>query len=148
MNLLNFLPNIISSITDVNTNKNQRVCLLKTIAIASNLHPIQKRYLIAHGLGHHLFHQQNSKGYIRLHEEGILGSKEMRKIEIGRKERQADLFASYLLIPEEKLNKLLNEEWMKDSSNPISELAEEFQVPEELMRRRLEFEKLIKGKQI
>lgn len=75
---------------------------LKTIAIASDLHPYQRKYLIAHGLGHHLFHRKNSRGYIRLHEEGLFGSKKMGKIEIGRKERQADLFAAYLLIPEEK----------------------------------------------
>ena len=114
---------------------------LKTIAIASNLHPYQKRYLIAHGLGHHLFHQHNSKGYIRLHEKGVFGCKEMGRIEISRKEGEADIFASYLLISEEKLNPILDEEWLKESLNPISELAEEFQVPEELIRKRLEFGK-------
>lgn len=71
----------------------------------------------------------------------MFGSKELGRIEIGRKEREADLFAAYLLIPEEKLNELLSEEWLKDSPDPVSELAEEFQVTEELMRKRLEFEK-------
>lgn len=63
----------------------------------------------------------------------------MGKIEIGRKEREADLFDAYFLIPEEKLNKILKEEWLKDFPDPISELAEEFRVTEELMRKRLEF---------
>ena len=65
----------------------------------------------------------------------------MGRIEMGRKERKDDLFApTYLLIPEEKLSKILSEEWLKDSCNPVAELAEEFQVKEELMRKRLEFE--------
>lgn len=56
--------------------------------------------------------------------------------------------SAYFLIPEEKLNSLLEEDWLNSSSNsssdPISELAEEFQVTEELMKKRLEFEKLFK----
>lgn len=115
---------------------------LKTVAIASNLNPYQRRYLIAHGVGYYLFHERNSRGYVRLHQEGIFGSKEIGRIEIGRKERQADLFAAYFLIPEEKINQHLNEEWLKESPNPISELAEEFQVSEQLIRKRLDFERV------
>jgi hypothetical protein len=33
----------------------------------------------------------------------------------------------------------LKEEWVRDSLNPILELAEAFQVIEELVRKRLEF---------
>ena len=117
---------------------------LKTIAIASNLHHYQRRYLIAHGLGHHLLHRENNRGYIRLHEEGLFGSRVMGKIEIGRKEREADLFATYLLIPEERINWILNEEWVKDTSNLIYELAEKFQVSDDLMRKRLNFRRLDK----
>lgn len=50
----------------------------------------------------------------------------MGRIEIRRKEREADIFATYFLIPEEKLNQILNEEWLKESSNLFSALAEEF----------------------
>jgi Zn-dependent peptidase ImmA (M78 family) len=110
---------------------------LETIAIASNLHPYERKCLIAHGLGHHLFHNNNKKGYIRLQEEGLFGSRELGKIEISRKEREADLFATYLLIPTEKLNKILD--WFKESLNPIAELGEEFEVTPDLIKKRLEF---------
>ncbi|KPV62602.1 MAG: hypothetical protein AOA65_1729 [Candidatus Bathyarchaeota archaeon BA1] len=43
-------------------------------------------------------------------------------------------------MPEEKLNVILREEWVKESPDPILELAEEFQVSENFMRKRLEFE--------
>jgi Zn-dependent peptidase ImmA (M78 family) len=112
---------------------------LKTIALASNLYPCERKCLIAHGLGHHLFHNDNKKGYIRLQEEGLFGSRELGKIEISRKEREADLFATYLLIPEEKLNSILEQDWIKESPDPIPELAEEFQVSPYFMRKRLKF---------
>ena len=40
--------------------------------------------------------------------------------------------------PEEKLNAILREEWVKDSPDPVPELAEEFQVSGNFMRKRLE----------
>jgi Zn-dependent peptidase ImmA (M78 family) len=112
---------------------------LKTIAIASNLSLSQKRYLISHALGHHLFHRRNGVGYIHLRQRGLWGSKTIGEMEIGRKEREADVFASYFLIPKEKLNPILAEDWFAESANPIADLAEQFQVPEELVRKRLEF---------
>jgi Zn-dependent peptidase ImmA (M78 family) len=79
------------------------------------------------------------RDYISLHEKGIFGSLELGRIEIATKEREADLFAAYFLIPEEKLKLILEEKRVKTSSNPIPGLAKKFQVPEELMRKRLEF---------
>jgi Zn-dependent peptidase ImmA (M78 family) len=40
------------------------------------------------------------------------------------------------LIPEDKLNEKLREEWVKESPDPIPELAEEFQVSENFMRKK------------
>jgi len=40
------------------------------------------------------------------------------------------------------LNKKLKEEWVIESSDPIPELAEEFQVSENFMKKRLEFKSL------
>jgi Zn-dependent peptidase ImmA (M78 family) len=54
-------------------------------------------------------------------------------------EKEAEVFAAYLLIPEEKLNELLNQDWVKESLDPIRELAEEFQVSPHFMKKRLEF---------
>ena len=116
---------------------------LRAIAIKPNLHPYERKYLIAHALSHHLFHRKDLwRDYISLHEKGIFGSLELGKIEIESKEREADIFAAYFLIPEEKLKLILEEERLRKSLNPISQLAEKFQVPEELMRKRLEFGKI------
>lgn len=53
--------------------------------------------------------------------------------------KEAEVFTAYLLIPEEKLDEILKEEWVKEHPNPIPELAEEFQVSENFMKKRLEF---------
>jgi Zn-dependent peptidase ImmA (M78 family) len=53
------------------------------------------------------------------------------------KKKKLKIFAAYLLIPEDKLNEKLKEEWVKESPDPIPELAEEFQVSENFMRKRL-----------
>jgi Zn-dependent peptidase ImmA (M78 family) len=112
---------------------------LKAIVIKLNLHPYERNYLIAHALGHHLFHQLGvNRNYFNLHQKGLFGSLELGRSEIRRKEREADIFASYLLIPEEKLNPLLEE-----AAYSIPELAEEFQVPEELIIKRLELKKIL-----
>ena len=63
---------------------------------------------------------------------------------VREQEREAEVFATYLLIPEEKLNAILKEEWVKESPDPIPELAEEFQVSENFMRKRLELKKMLK----
>jgi len=42
------------------------------------------------------------------------------------------------------LKLILKKKWVKESLNPIPQLAEKFQVPEELTRKRLEFEKMQK----
>jgi Zn-dependent peptidase ImmA (M78 family) len=110
---------------------------LRAIAIKPNLHPYERKYLIAHALGHHLFHRMDLfRDYISLHEKGIFGSLELGKFEIATKEREADIFAAYFLIPDEKLKLILEEERVKTSSNPIPGLAKKFQVPEELMREK------------
>jgi Zn-dependent peptidase ImmA (M78 family) len=58
------------------------------------------------------------------------GSREERR-------KRLEVFAAYLLIPEDRLNEKLKEEWVKESPDPIPELAEEFQVSENFMRKRL-----------
>jgi Zn-dependent peptidase ImmA (M78 family) len=54
-------------------------------------------------------------------------------------EKEAEVFAAYLLIPEDKLNEILEQDWVKDSPDPIPELVEEFQVSPHFMKKRLEF---------
>lgn len=55
-------------------------------------------------------------------------------------EREADLFAAYLLVTEERLKSVLSEGWAKDEDDPVLALSLEFGVPEELMRERMVYE--------
>ena len=112
---------------------------LRVIVIDPSLHPYKKRHLIAHGLAHHLFHRNRKVNYF--HDQGKYF---LKNLDVIQQEREAEVFAAYLLIPEDKLNVLLKEEWIKESLNPISELAEEFQVSEHFMRKRLGFEKMLR----
>jgi len=108
------------------------------IVIDPNLHPYKKRHLIAHGLAHHLFHRSMKVNYFLDERDDRFNYWKQR-----RQEKEAEIFAAYLLIPEDKLNEKLREEWVQESSDPIPELAEEFQVSENFMRKRLELEKLL-----
>ena len=107
---------------------------LKVIVIDPDLHPYKKRHLIAHALAHHLFHQKRKANYFLDDKDDFTN-----KLKVREKEREAEVFAAYLLIPEDKLKELLSQEWVKEHPNPIPELAEEFQVSENFMRKRLEF---------
>jgi len=108
---------------------------LGVIVVDPSLHLYKKRHLIAHGLAHHLFHRQRRVNYFLDQKDDFLNDLRIRK-----QEKEAEVFAAYLLIPEKKLNAILKEEWVKNSPDPISELAEEFQVSENFMRKRLKLE--------
>ena len=60
-----------------------------------------------------------------------------KSFKIIRQEREAEVFAAYLLIPDEKLNAFLNEEWASGSIDLIPELAEEFQISDNFMNKRM-----------
>lgn len=83
----------------------------------------KKREYIAHELGHYFFHSGNMLFY-----------KRKDPIMVSRDERRAEEFALYLLVPEDRLKKLIN---VLDPPS-IEELAEEFGVTVEFMAKRLE----------
>jgi Zn-dependent peptidase ImmA (M78 family) len=112
---------------------------LGVIVIDPNLHLYKKRHLIAHGLAHHLFHREKRVNYFLDQTKNFLKS-----LDVKRQEREAEVFAAYFLIPEEKLNAILKEEWVKESPDPVPELAEEFQVSPHFMRKRLKFREAFK----
>jgi Zn-dependent peptidase ImmA (M78 family) len=116
---------------------------LKAIAIRPSLPHYERAYLLAHGLGHHILHASGlHRDFVHMHVKGVFGSLEWGRIEILRREREADLFACYLLIPDSQLQPLLDEDWVRESNDLVWQLAVEFEVPKELMRQRLEFEQL------
>jgi len=110
---------------------------LKTIVVDPELHSYEKRHLILHGLAHHLFHRNKTANYFVDEDKNFLESLKIRK-----EEKEAEVFAAYFLIPEEKLDEILKEDWVKESPDLVSELAEEFQVPKDLIEKRLEFKRL------
>jgi len=107
------------------------------IVVDPNLHPYKKRHLIAHGLAHHLFHRNSRANYFLEDRNDLFNDWVVKQ-----QEKEAEVFAAYLLIPEEKLNQMLQQDWIKEYPNPIHELAEEFQVSENFIRKRLKFKKL------
>jgi len=103
------------------------------IVVRSDLSVREKRELIAHALGHHLFHAGNHLAM------------QKRIYSFGNyHEKQANSFAACLLMPLSKLSRL-----MGDRAR-IDEIADHFQVQEELVRLRLmiwaNFEKDLSGK--
>lgn len=107
---------------------------LGVIVIDPNLHPYKKRHLISHGIAHHLFHREKRVNYFLDQTKNF-----MKSLDVRRQEREAEVFAAYFLIPEDKLNAILKEEWVTNSPDSTPELAEEFQVSENFMRKRLDF---------
>lgn len=102
------------------------------IVVRSDLSVREKRELIAHALGHHLFHAGNHLAM------------QKRIYSFGNyHEKQANAFAACLLIPLSKLSRLI-----ADCAR-IDEIADNFRVTEELVRLRLmiwaNFEKDLSG---
>lgn len=88
------------------------------IGIAAGLGIVEHRYLAAHALAHHLLHSGNQLAFFGL-----------QMVLLKKQEREADICAAHILIPEAELMKL------KMSS--IWEVAEYFGVPEELAKNRI-----------
>lgn len=103
-----------------------------SIVVRADLSVREKRELIAHALGHHLFHAGNHLAM------------QKRIYSFGNyHEKQANAFSACLLIPLSKLSSL-----MADRAR-IDEIADHFGVTEELVRLRLKiwanFEKDLSG---
>jgi hypothetical protein len=88
------------------------------IGIAKGISSEERRYLIAHALGHELLHRGNQ-----------LSFHGWRKTNVAQQEREADEFAAHVLIPASQLEKCEDlQTW---------EIAERYGVPEELVRLRI-----------
>jgi Zn-dependent peptidase ImmA (M78 family) len=90
------------------------------IVIKDDLPVEEKRELIAHALGHHFLHAGNH----------LVFAQYIYSID-NYQERQANVFAAYLLIPDEKLQKILYPDVL------TFELAEKFEVTSKFMEFRL-----------
>lgn len=114
---------------------------LKSIALRPGLPPHERRYLLAHGLGHHVLHREGaSRDYLNHHAAGTGNSSHLGQSNFAKLESEADLFASYLLVPESALRPILDAQSAQSSEDPVTQLAIEFQVPTEAIRVRLVYE--------
>ncbi len=84
------------------------------IKVAKNLFPLQRRYAIAHDLGHYVLHS-------KFGEYQLTASASPLNSAGSRAEYEAHLFASALLMPESELREL--------QPPSTSEVAAHFQVP-------------------
>ena len=72
---------------------------LAAIVLRPGLPHHERKYLIAHALGHHLFHRTGPNTQsTSFHKETSCGSLQMGRMEVSRTEMEADLFAAYLLV--------------------------------------------------
>lgn len=109
---------------------------LASISVSRSMSRHQRRYVVAHALGHHQLHREGPIDYMKAHLEGLPASPKSRQ-EISKAETEADVFAAYLLVPDVKLRPVLAEEWVKSADDLVLQLAIEFQVPVASMRMRL-----------
>lgn len=92
-------------------------------------------------MGHHILHKEGAAGEFLKKQAASGGSlSPLEQSDLARLESEADLFASYLLIPEAALRPLLESESLENSDDPVTQLAIEFQVPTDAMRVRLVYE--------
>ena len=113
---------------------------LKSIALRPGMPLHERRFLLAHGLGHHVLHREGAaREILKHHGEGNRASP-LDRSNLARLESEADLFASYLLVPEVALRPLLDCESTQTSDDPVTQLAIEFQVPIDAIRVRLVYE--------
>lgn len=116
---------------------------LRAIAVSPDLLTYERRHLVAHALGHHLLHRKGPHAdYLKLHlnhPEGPATTPDEPRA--ARTEAEAELFAAYLLIPDGKLRPLLDRGRVRNAADSPLRLALEFQVPLDLMRLRLLYDR-------
>lgn len=88
------------------------------IGIAGGLSNRERRYLIAHALAHQLLHCGNQ-----------LSFRDWQKTIVRKQEREAEECAAHILMPETELARVID--------MPVWEIAEYFDVPEELACQRI-----------
>jgi Zn-dependent peptidase ImmA (M78 family) len=96
----------------------------KIIGVNQNHHPLRQRFSIAHELGHYLLEHEIDANAEDIVDENFNWNTHL--------EREANLFASFLLMPEEWIKELTNGKTLD-----IEKLSQKFQVSEQAMTIRL-----------
>lgn len=135
------LPEEISGVLDT-SNPQEPVILLNT-----NQKLKRKRFSLAHELGHYVLHHREGKVHV---DKTVFFRNDIPNKEDRRMEREANVFASELLMPENLVRKsfssicsgeILYSQW--DQDELPSEMAEQFQVSLSAMVIRLRELRLI-----
>ena len=112
---------------------NKVIYLNECFATELTNYPGRKNFTIAHELGHWLLHQNSAQVCLPILEEEVLICRGLDN-KIDDRERQANLFATYLLMPEKFIVK-----YVEDFSSPLSEydirkIADIFCVSKQAMK--------------
>lgn len=105
-----------------------------SIYVEETLIPTRKRFTIAHELWHYFLHTQdtNKKIFTDYKTEMLFRGQTLRSEEHKEWEKEANLFAAELLMPEEKVKNIYSKE-----TRDVKELANKFGVSEQAMAFRL-----------
>ena len=133
INLRSLCENLHIKIKEVDFDDDLSGMLTKqTIYLSTNIHENRKRFTLAHELGHYLIHKKQDNSYkgVRFRSEHIASQEK-------NEEREANLFASLLLIPTQFINDDIKD--LKEISEDfILDLAKKYKVSPIAMTIRLE----------
>jgi Zn-dependent peptidase ImmA (M78 family) len=109
------------------------------VGVNSLHHPNRQRFTIAHELGHHLMHGELLKGQVHIDRVFKLMRNENSATGTDKLEREANLFASELLMPEALVIEALQGRGIdiEDEDGLVAELAKKFKVSTSAMKLRL-----------
>ena len=89
------------------------------IHINNNLSDTDKRYTMAHELGHFILHKGSNLHFLR----------RISRVPLSRQEIEADLFASYFIISDEEIKEI----------NNISHISESFKLDYRICEERIKY---------
>lgn len=103
-----------------------------TIYISQNIHLHRQRFTIAHELGHYLIHKKQDNSY-----KGVRFRSQFVASQEKKEEREANVFASLLLMPTQFLEEDLQKK-LEISEEFVMELSQKYQVSPIAMTIRIE----------
>jgi Zn-dependent peptidase ImmA (M78 family) len=109
------------------------------VGVNSLHHPNRQRFTIAHEIGHHVMHGELLTGTVHIDREFKLMRNENSATGNDKREREANLFASELLMPEVLIVEALQGRGIdiEDEDGLVAELAKKFKVSTGAMKLRL-----------
>lgn len=106
------------------------------ILVNSLHHTNRQRFSIAHEIGHHMLHAEQLAAGVHV-DKGILRRDAVSSEGTLEVEKEANAFASELLMPSSEISAALGNDFDLDDSDKVEKLARKFQVSMAAMQFRL-----------